>query len=204
MFESCGGCCLSLILIPLLCLGLTACALIYLVTLDVDTPLPANFKPSQAEARAFDAAIDNAVAQAQAGGGWQLSFTEQQVSSWMALEGQTFADEHGHAFPFDKVQVGLDDGAMTFYAELETRFVSVPLQVIITPKVTPDGRLDFDIAEVKVADIGAPDFVVQSVKAQFEEALTQPLEDLPGNYFIYPQNLVVDNGVFWVQGTIIR
>lgn len=204
MFESCGGCCLSLILIPLLCLGLTACAVIYLVTLDVDTPLPANFQPSYVEAQQFDAAIKAAVNQAQAGGGWELSFTEQQVSSWMALRGADFADEHGHAFPFDKVQVGLDDGAMTFYAELETRFVSVPLQVVITPKVTPTGQLDFEISEVRVADVGAPDFVVQSVKAQFEEALTQPLEDLPGNYFIYPQSLVVDNGDFRVQGAIIR
>jgi hypothetical protein len=76
--------------------------------------------------------------------------------------------------------------------------------VIIRPKVAPDGQLDFDIAEVKVADIGAPDFVVQTVKAQFEEALARPLEDLPGNYFIYPQSLVVDNGVFRVQGAIVR
>jgi hypothetical protein len=204
MFESCGGCCLSLVLIPLLCLGLVACALIYLVTLDVDTPLPGNFQPSYAEAQAFSTAIDNAVARAQGGGGWELSFTEQQISSWMALEGEAFADEHGHAFPFTNVQVGLNDGAMTFYAELETRLTGVPLQVIIRPKVAPDGQLDFDIAEVKVADIGAPDFVVQTVKAQFEEALARPLEDLPGNYFIYPQSLVVDNGVFRVQGAIVR
>lgn len=204
MFEGCGGCCLSLVLIPLLCLGLAACAVIYLLTLDVDTPLPANFQPSYVEAQAFDAAINGAVAQAQAGGGWELYFTETQASSWMALEGEAFADEHGHAFPFGKVQVGLDDGAMTFYAELETRFTSVPLQVILTPKVTPDGQLNFDITEVRVADIGAPDFVVQSVKAQFEEALLRPLEDLPGNYFVYPQSLFVDNGVFQVQGAIVR
>lgn len=204
MFEGCGGCCLSLVLIPLLCLGLTACAVIYLLTLDVDTPLPANFQPSYGEAQAFDAAIDNAVAQAQTGGGWVLFFTEQQISSWMALEGEAFADEHGHAFPFGKVQVGLDNGAMTFYAELETRFASVPLQVIITPKVALDGQLNFDITEVRVADIGAPDFVVQSVKAQFEDALTRRLEDLSGNYFIYPQSLVVDDGVFQVQGAIVR
>jgi len=204
MFEGCGGCCLSLILIPLLCLGLAACALIYLATLDVDTPLPDNFKPSQAEAQAFDTAIDNAVTQAQAGGVWVLFFTEQQISSWMALEGETFADQHGHTFPFANVQVGLDDGAMTFYAELETRFVSVPLQVVITPKVTSAGQLDFAITEVRVADVSAPDFAVQTVKAQFEDALTRRLEDLPGNYFIYPQSLVVDNGVFQVQGAIVR
>jgi hypothetical protein len=204
MFEGCGGCCLSLILIPLLCLGLAACALIYLVTLDVDTPLPASFKPSQAEAQAFDAAIDNAVAQARAGGGWVLTFTEQQASSWMALRGADFADQHGHTFPFTNVQVGLDDGAITFYAELETRFVAVPLQVVITPKVTPDGRIELPVTEVKVADVNAPDFVVQTVKAQFEDVLLRPLEDLPGNYFVYSQTLVVDNGVFQVQGATVR
>lgn len=204
MFEGCGGCCLSLLLIPLLCLGLTACAVIYLVTLDVDTPLPGNFQPSSAEAQQFDRAIDDAVAQAQTGGGWQLRFTEQQISSWMALEGKSFADQHGHPFPFNNIQVGLDDGAMTFYAELQTRLTSVPLQVIITPKVAPDGQLNFDIADVKVADIGAPEFVVQSVKAQFEEALARPLEDLPGAYFVYSQSLVVDNGEFLVQGASRR
>ncbi len=204
MFESCGGCCLALVLIPLLCLGLVACAAIYLLTLDVDTPLPASFQPSQAEAQAFDTAIDSAVNQAQTQGWWTLSFTESQASSWMALQGEAFADEHGHAFPFNNVQVGLDDGEITFYAELETRFASVPLQVIITPRVTPAGQLDFAITEVKVAEVSAPDFVVQTIKAQFEDALLKPLEDLPGTYFVYPQSLVVDNGWFQVQGAIRR
>ncbi|MEW6577929.1 MAG: hypothetical protein AB1435_01915 [Chloroflexota bacterium] len=203
MFEGCSGCCLSIILIPLLCLGLAACVVIYAATSDSnDAPLPNTFKPSLSEAQAFDRAIDDAIAQARSQGWWALKFNEREISSWMALEGKAFADEHGHVFPFKNVRVGLDDGEMRFYAEVEVRFLSVPLKVFIKPGVDYAGQITFDITKVDVAGIGAPDFVVQTVKAQFEDLLIRPFEDLPGSYFLYEQSLIVDNGTFEVQGMI--
>lgn len=205
MFEGCSGCCLSIILIPLLCLGLAACLVIYASTSDTaDAPLPNTFQPSLTEAQSFDRAISDAVAQARSQGWWALKFNEREISSWMALEGKTFAEEHGHVFPFKNVQVGLDDGEMRFNAEVEARFVSVPLKVFIKPGVDHAGQIVFDITKVDIAGIGAPDFVVQTIKAQFEDLLIQPFADLSSSYFLYGQSLIVDNGTFEVQGVIQR
>ncbi len=202
MFEGCSSCCLSIILIPLLCLGLVACVVIYAATSDSDAPASNAFKPSLAEAQAFDRAISDAITQARSQGWWALKFTERDISSWMALEGKAFADEHGHVFPFKNVRVGLDDGEMRFYADVEVRFLSVPLKVFIKPGVDYAGQITFDITKVDVAGIGAPDFVVQTIKAQFEDVLIRPFADLPGSYFLYEQSLIVDNGTFEVQGVI--
>ncbi len=202
MFEGCSGCCLSIILIPLLCLGLAACVVIYAATSDTNAPVSNAFQPSLSEAQSFDRAIDDAIAQARSQGWWALKFNEREISSWMALEGKTFAEEHGHVFPFKNVQVGLDDGEMRFHAEVEARFLSIPLKVFIKPGVDYAGQIVFDITKVDVAGIGAPDFVVQTVKAQFEDVLIRPFAELPGSYFLYEQTLIVDNGTFEVQGVI--
>ncbi|MBP8974297.1 MAG: hypothetical protein KBH93_10525 [Anaerolineae bacterium] len=202
MFEGCNGCCLSLILIPLLCLGLTACVVIYAATSDSNAPVSSAFTPNLTESLAFNRAIDDAIAQARSQGWWALKFNEREISSWMALEGKTFAEEHGHTFPFTNVQVGLDDDEMRFYGEVEVRFLTVPLKVFIEPGVDSAGQITFDITKVDVAGIGAPDFVVQTVKAQFEDVLIRPFDELPGSYFLYEQSLIVDNGTFEVQGLI--
>lgn len=202
MFEGCSGCCLSVILIPLLCLGLIACVVIYAATSDSGTPVSSAFKPSLTESLAFERAIDDAIAQARSQGWWALKFTEREISSWMALEGKAFAEEHGHVYPFTDAQVKLDDGEMRFYADVEVRFLKMPLKVFIKPGVDVAGKITLDITKVDVAGIGVPDFVVQTVKAQFEDVLVRPFEDLPGSYFLYQQSLIVDNGTFEVQGII--
>ncbi|MCL4238565.1 MAG: hypothetical protein KJ047_09990 [Anaerolineae bacterium] len=202
MFEGCSGCCLSVILIPLLCLGLIACVVIYAATSDSGTPVSSAFKPSLTESLAFERAIDDAIAQARSQGWWALKFTERELSSWMALEGKAFAEEHGHVYPFTNVRVKLDDGEMRFYADVEVRFLKVPLKVFIKPGVDVAGQIAFDVTKVDVAGIGVPDFAVQTVKAQFEDVLIRPFADLPGSYFLYQQSLLVDNGTFEVQGII--
>ena len=202
MFEGCSGCCLSIILIPLLCLGLVACVVIYASTGDSNAPVTSAFRPSLTEAQTFDRAISDAITQARTQGWWALKFSERDISSWMALEGRSFADENGHVFPFKNVQVGLDDGEMRFYGEVELRFLSVPLKVNIKPGVDYAGQIAFDVTKVDVAGVGVPSFVVQTIKAQFEDVLIRPFAELPGSYFLYEQTLIVDNGTFEVQGII--
>ncbi len=202
MFEGCGGCCLSVIVIPLLCVALVACVAIYVVTNAPDEPLAGNFTASAAEAAAFDRVITNATNQASSQGWWAIKFTEREFSSWMALEGEALAEEHDRFYPFKNVQVGLDDGQITFYAEIDLRAYDLPLEVVVAPQVNTDGQIAFDITDVNVSGIKAPDVVLETITDQLQDALIQPFDDLPGNYFIYPQTLIIDNGTFEVQGAI--
>lgn len=202
MFESCGGCCLVLILIPVLCCVLVGGVAYYVYNYAPDPPVSGSFKATQAEAQAFQAVLDNAQATARSQGWFWMTFTEQQMSSWMALEGESFASEHGHIFPFSNMQVGLDDGLMTFYGELDARALAFPVEVEIEPRVTATGDVEFDITAVNMGGVTAPDFVTTMVSAQFEDILVEPLRSISGNVIFYQQSLNIDNGVFEVQGRV--
>jgi len=42
--------------------------------------------------------------------------------------------------------------------------------------------------------------VLKNVQEQLIDRLVKPFEDLPGTYFIYPESLMIQDGVFVVQG----
>jgi uncharacterized protein YpmS len=193
-----------LILIPLACIALVACALIFVATAGPEPPLTDNFKPTTAEAAAFDAQINSATNDAQWSGGFTLTFAERQISSWMALEGEAFAEEHDYSFPFENVQVGLEDGELTFYGELKRGAVKVPVAVIVEPQVDRVGHLDFKIKTVDVGGLRLPGALLDSVTGQLKDKIRKPLEDVPGDYILNPASLAVETGVFVVQGSVIR
>jgi len=202
MFEGCKGCCVGIILIPALCCALVACAVIYVYTSGPQPPLSSRFKPNAADAQAFDNAITAARNDAQFSRGFTLSFTEKQLSSWMALEGKQFADENGHSFPFTKVQVGLDKGNMTFYGELTRSNLTLPVEMIIRPEVDGAGKLKLAITSVNIGGVKAPDFVLRTVTRALEDKLAGPFEQV-GNYVLDPASLVIGGGVFTVRGQIV-
>ena len=200
MFESCGGCCLALVLIPLLCIGAIVLGVYYVNTQGPDAPLSDRFRASPAEAQALDNEIARATNDARSMRWFALSFTERQLSSWLALEGQDFAEAQGHSLPFRNMQVGLDDGQMTFYGEIEQVGLAVPLAVVIEPKANRDNQIELDIVSANVGGLRVPDFVLENVQAQLTDRLIKPFDELPGSYFIYPESLSIQDGVFVVQG----
>lgn len=202
MFESCGGCCLLLIVIPLLCCIAFGGVAYYVYTYAPEEPVSETFEPSTQQANELQVMLDTAVSNARSSGWFWIGFSEEQISSWMALEGEDFADQQGHMFPFTNMQVGLDDGDMTFYGELDTGVLTFPLEVVITPAVTYEGDLDLNITSVDVGGLKAPEFVTTIVSDQFEELLIGPLEDLPGNPVFYRETLSVQGGRFEVQGVV--
>jgi hypothetical protein len=202
MFEGCSGCCLSVILIPLLCVGLVACGAIYVATNAPSAPLGGSFAPSQAEAQAFDSEVLRAVDQARQGGWFSFKFTEREFSSWMALRGKTYAEDHGHVFPFEETQVGLDDGSFTFYGKLNQSRFSLPVAVKVEPRINGTGHVEFDITSVDVGGVRAPDFVLRTVSDQLQDVLIQPFDDLPGDYVLWEPTLRVQDGTFEVQGQV--
>lgn len=202
MVEGCGGCCLALVLIPVLCCVAVGGVVYVTNTQAPDPPVSDSFQPSQTQANEFQVALDNAVNTARNQGWFWLQFNEQQISSWMALEGEQFADDHGHVFPFTDMQVGLDDGEITFYGALDPGVMALPVEVVIEPQISATGDIEFDIVSVEVSGVRAPDFVTQVVSAQFEDLLVGPLRDLPGDVIFYQQSLSIDNGNFEVQGAV--
>lgn len=201
ILEGCGGCCLSIVLIPLLCCGLAVGALIFIDQNAPSPPVSANFSPNQADADAFQREIERATSQAR--GGWfYVTVYENQLSSWMALEGKQFAEDNGHAFPFEDVQVGLDNGAITFYGELSRYGVDVPITVDIRPEIDDQGGLSLDIDAANVGGLTVPDFVLSNVAAQLDDALMRPFRELSGNAIFHRDALTIENGRLQFQAFV--
>jgi hypothetical protein len=204
MFEGCGGCCLGLIVIVLLCCALAVCGVIYVATSGPVPPLSDHFKPIQAEAQAFEAALQNAANQAATGswdnGAFYITFTERQMSSWLALEGEQFAQDHDRRFPFENVQVKLDGGKMIFYGELGQSRIKLPLRVTIKPAIDSDGQLELKVESADFGGLQLPGVLLQEITRVLEDALTQPVDDLGRSYTLFKETLVVDDGTFAVQG----
>jgi len=202
MFEGCSGCCLSIILIPLLCVGLVACGAIYVATNAPGAPLGSRFAPSPAEAQAFDDEVARAVNQASQGGWFSFKFTERELSSWMALRGKAYAEQQGHVFPFEETQVGLNGGAFTFYGKLRQSRFALPVAVKVEPRINGVGHVEFDITSVDVGGVRAPDFVLRTVSDQLQDVLMRPFDELPGDYVLWAPTLRVQDGTFEVQGQV--
>jgi hypothetical protein len=198
---NCGGCCVGLIVIPLLCCALVAGVAIYVYSNSPEPPLSDNFTPKNSEAQAFQAEIDRATAQA-AGGWFWLQFRERDMASWMALEGEEFAQEQGHEFPFENAQVSLDNGEITFYGELSRYGLNLPLEAVVEPQINDAGEMEFQITSVDVGGVSLPDVVLRNIRQQFDDVLVQPFDDLPGTPIFYEQTLSIQDGVFTVQGQV--
>ncbi len=202
LFEGCGGCCLSIVLIPLLCCGLIVGALIYIDQNAPAPPVTRNFQPSQADAQAFKNEITRATNQAATQRWFYITVYEQQISSWMALEGKTFADENGHAFPFEDVQVGLDDGLITFYGKLSRYGINVPLTVAVSPEIDAEGNISLAIDSANVGGLNVPAFVLNNVSAQLDDALVRPFREINGNAVFYRDSLSIEDGRLILQGGV--
>jgi hypothetical protein len=200
--TQCGGCCFGLAVILLLCCVLGGGAAYYVYTEGPEPPLSDSFKPSAAEAQAFQNEIDRATIQARDQRWFWFQFSERQLASWMALEGKDFANERGHDFPFENVQAALGDGQITFYGEIQRLGLALPLLTVIEPQINSAGEMTFEITSVDVGGVTLPDAVLRTISRQFEDVLVQPFNDLPGTPVFYEPTLKIENGLFEVQGVI--
>lgn len=165
-------------------------------------PISENFTAEPVQAQSFEDVMAQASRQSRAEGNFRLTFTEEQISSWLGLEAATFAAERGSTtFPFTNVQAGLDDGVIRVYAQVSAAAnVSLPMELIVRPQVDSKGHLGFVIAEVRVGGVGLPSFLVEALTGQIDELIRKPFGRLETYYYIFANTLRVEDGVFVVEG----
>jgi len=193
------------LLIPsiLVLIGISTLAAAFLYSNEqVTPPVSADFSAKTDDAQTFDQLLDHAKWQALTHNTFILTFNEEQISSWMSLEGKNYADRHGYSFPFQNIQVGLDDGRMTFYGEASVSDLTLPMQVVIKPGINDNGHLVFDVESAQLGQLGVPEFLLKSVRRQIDELLTKPFRDIGGDFYIVPGSLSIQDDVFSVQGQL--
>src|SRR5258706_4606006 len=77
-------------------------------------PMP-SLVPSQNDAAAFEQNFQQAIAQASTTKQFNVTINQQQLSSWLSLRAQGFAQQKGYEWPLKNVQAGLDNGKITLY-----------------------------------------------------------------------------------------
>ncbi|HEX3052779.1 MAG TPA: hypothetical protein VHP83_19125, partial [Aggregatilineaceae bacterium] len=166
----------GLLLITLLICLVGAVVLHPLYSKTVLPPISANFTAEPVQAQSFEDVMAQASRQSRAEGNFRLTFTEEQISSWLGLEAATFATERGSTtFPFTNVQAGLDDGLIRVYAQVSAAAeLSLPMELMIRPQVDSEGHLGFVIEQVRVGGVGLPSFLVEALTGQIDELIRKP------------------------------
>lgn len=193
MSKNCQGCCAFLFLLPvLLCVcGIGFVAIVYLGA--PDPPISADFEPDRASADSLDQRLRNV-----RNTGGTVSFTQEELSSWIALEGEQYAAQNDQTLPFENIQVGLDDNQITLYAEASRYGTDLPVQIVMTPFIDTQGHLDIIIDEATLGSITVPQSMVDRANDELREMILEPFQTLEQYFRIY--SITLDNGVAMVQG----
>lgn len=193
MSRNCQNCCFALLLLPLIfCMcGIGFIAIVYLGA--PDPPISADFKPNCASADGLDLRLHNV----QNSGG-VLNFTQEELSSWIALEGEKYAAQNDQTLPFENIQVGLDNNQITLYAEASRYGLDLPIQVIMTPSIDAQGHLDITITEAELGSLSIPQTLVDRANDELRGMILEPFQVLEEYFHI--NSITLDNGNAVVQG----
>lgn len=189
------------VLLAICCAGTLGAAYLVLAE-EPDPPVAEAYTPQPADAQAFEETIRQAEQQARETDQFSVAFTEQQISSWLAYDGREYALQHGYSFPFEDIQVGVDDGYLSFYSTLTTGGLNVPLMIAIEPYVHAAGHLAFTVDEAQLGGLPVPPFILNNLVAQAERLLTEPVRQMRSDYAIDPNTLSADDGVFRMSGAL--
>ena len=165
-------------------------------------PIP-GFVPSQSDASAFEKTFNDAITQAQQTGTINVTVTQQQLSSWVSLNGAVFAQQHGYDWPLKDTQIGLDSGKITLYGVVSAPKVpDTPAQVIFTPSIDANGAIAVKVESGQFGILGIPAALLDTLTKAIKDALSSQLQPIQGRYKL--SALTVTSGTLTVSGQITQ
>ena len=163
-------------------------------------PIP-GFVPSPNDASAFEKNFTDAITQAQQTGTFNVTVTQQQLSSWVALNAPAFAKQQGYDWPLTQAQVGLDNGKITLYGVVSApKIPDTPAQVIFTPSIDANGAIAVKVESGQFGIVGLPTALLDTLTKAIKDALSSQLNQIQGRYKL--SALTVASGTFTVSGQI--
>lgn len=152
----------SLVILTLIMAGL-ACAL------PGGPKLPASPIPVSTEAAGeMQEVVQTAAANVAQTGVLDLTFTEEQITSYVALKLAEQADA-----PFTDPQIFLRDGKIQIFGKAQAGKLTANARIILSASVNADGQLSLTIDEADFGPVPVPDNILQDISAQLAKALTE-------------------------------
>lgn len=131
--------------------------------------LPASPIPVSTEAAGeMQNVVQTAVANMAQTGALDLTFTEEQITSYVAIKLAEQADA-----PFTDPQIFLRDGKIQIFGQAQAGQLKATASIIMSASVDSDGQLSLTIDKADFGPVPVPDNILQDISAQLEKALTE-------------------------------
>lgn len=131
--------------------------------------LPASPIPVSTEAAGeMQNAVQTAVAEAVQSKTLELTLTEEQITSYVAvkLAEQTEA-------PFTDPQIFLRDGKIQIFGKAHAGQLTASAKIVLSASIDSEGQLSLTVDEADFGPVPVPETILQDVSAQLEKALTE-------------------------------
>jgi hypothetical protein len=183
----------SLLVVLVLALATLACDL----TVGGPTP-PASPIPVSTEAAGELSNVwQQAATSVPSGGEVSVTFTEQQLTSFVALK--IVETEN---FPLKEPQVFLRDGKIQLYGTAEANGIKTSAIIVIAASVTPEGSVLFTAEKADFGPLPVPSALLDSVSSTLNEALTGQAGSFASGFKI--TNIAINDGQMAITGTFTR
>jgi len=144
-------------------------------------------------AGSFEGKVKTAVAQAQQDGRVAVAFSEEELTSYVALQLQAQTD-----LPISSPQIYLRDDKVQFFADYDSGSVTLPVRVIFEPQVDASGNARLKLESIDMGAIAVPDAVQQRLQEEIDRAFLQALDNAGDQFTV--ETLSIQDGQLNLQG----
>lgn len=144
-------------------------------------------------AESLESAVLQAVTQSAVAERVAITVTEEQATSYVALELASKTDT-----PFKDPQVQFRDGKVQLFGQVEQGILSANLQITLTSQVNSEGVLRLQIETINLGNIPAPDALKSQISNIVDKSVNGYLTQLATGFKI--ENLVIADGLFTITG----
>jgi uncharacterized protein YpmS len=134
-----------------------------------------------------------AVGQAASGETVELSFTEEEVTSFIALKLSSQFEEM-----ITDPQAFLRDGKIQIYGDVKSGELVLPVVIMLEPKIDASGQARMELVSVDMGSIGVPDSLLTRIQDETSPLATELLTYSGENFNI--ESITVSDGVLKISG----
>jgi len=137
--------------------------------------------------------VQTAVGNALSGQPFELTITESQLTSYIALRLQSLQEPR-----VSEVQVHLQDGKAKITGKVEQDNFSLPLALTVSLSANANGKPEYEFEAAKIGPFPIPTSLLDELTVWMDEALSSHV--LPGGKEIFFETINISNGQLFING----
>lgn len=159
-------------------------------------PTPTVMVPvSSQAAQSLEEVLSTAAEQARQTGQVDLVVTEQQLTSYVALELQSQGEN-----TLTDVQILLREGKMTMTGQVQQDDLSAPLEMTLSLRDDGAGGFAYTIETAKVGPLPLPQLLLDAITEQMDLAIQDSIHQVAGD--VYIESINIADGQMAIKGYV--